>query len=44
MNIFTKLNGLLFPRAKEYERLGTKKALSLGFQHAFAMSLSLIHI
>ena len=42
MNIFTKLNGLLFPRAKEYERLGTKKALALGFQHAFAMSCATI--
>ena len=42
MEIFSKLNQLLFPHAGEYEKLGPKKALTLGFQHAFAMSCATI--
>ncbi len=42
MNIFTKLNLLLFPYAKDYPKLGAKKAMALGFQHAFAMSCATI--
>lgn len=42
MHIFSKLNNFLFPYAKEYEKLGAKKSLALGFQHAFAMSCATI--
>lgn len=42
MNIFSKANNFLFPHAKEYPRLGAKKSLALGFQHAFAMSCATI--
>lgn len=42
MTIFSKINGFLFPYAKEYEKLGVKKAVALGFQHAFAMSCATI--
>ena len=42
MNFFSKLNSFLFPDAKEYPKLGAKKALTLGFQHAFAMSCATI--
>lgn len=42
MNFFTKANHVLFPHAKEYPKLGAKKALALGFQHAFAMSCATI--
>lgn len=39
MNGLKKLNDLLFPGAKTYERVGAGKAVALGFQHAFAMSV-----
>lgn len=42
MNGLTKLNNLLFPGARTYEKVGTGKALALGFQHAFAMSCATI--
>ncbi len=42
MNFFSKINNFLFPHAKEYPKLGAKKALTLGFQHAFAMSCATI--
>ena len=42
MEILSRLNRLLFPRSEEYEKLGAKKALALGFQHAFAMSCATI--
>lgn len=42
MNIFSKINRFLFPYSTEYEKLGPKKALALGFQHAFAMSCATI--
>jgi len=42
MSIFSKINSFLFPYAKEYEKLGVKKAITLGFQHAFAMSCATI--
>ena len=42
MELLKKLNRLLFPRSEEYEKLGAKKALALGFQHAFAMSCATI--
>lgn len=42
MNGLTKLNNLLFPGAKTYEKVGAGKALALGFQHAFAMSCATI--
>ncbi len=42
MSIFSKINSFLFPYAKEYEKLGAKKAVALGFQHAFAMSCATI--
>ena len=42
MNGLKKLNDLLFPGAKTYERVGAGKALALGFQHAFAMSCATI--
>ena len=42
MNIFSKINRFLFPYSTEYEKLGTKRALALGFQHAFAMSCATI--
>lgn len=42
MELLSKLNRLLFPCAGEYERLGVKKGLALGFQHAFAMSCATI--
>lgn len=42
MKILSKLNRLLFPCAGEYEKLGVKKGLALGFQHAFAMSCATI--
>ena len=42
MNVFSKINRFLFPYAGEYEKLGAKKSLALGFQHAFAMSCATI--
>ena len=42
MNGLKKLNDLLFPGAKTYERVGAGKAVALGFQHAFAMSCATI--
>ena len=42
MNFFSKVNNFLFPGAKEYPKLGAKKAITLGFQHAFAMSCATI--
>ena len=42
MGFFKKINGFLFPCAAEYEKLGVKKSLALGFQHAFAMSCATI--
>lgn len=42
MNGLTKLNDLLFPGTKTYEKVGAGKALALGFQHAFAMSCATI--
>ena len=42
MNIFSKINRFLFPYSGEYEKLGAKRALALGFQHAFAMSCATI--
>lgn len=42
MNVFQKINSFLFPYAGEYEKLGVKKGLALGFQHAFAMSCATI--
>ena len=42
MNGLKKLNDILFPGAKTYDKLGTGKALALGFQHAFAMSCATI--
>ncbi len=42
MSIFSKINSFLFPDSKEYEKLGVKKAVALGFQHAFAMSCATI--
>lgn len=41
MNGLKKLNDLLFPGAKTYERW-RGKAVALGFQHAFAMSCATI--
>ena len=42
MNFFSKINNFLFPHAKEYPKLGAKNAITLGFQHAFAMSCATI--
>lgn len=42
MNIFSKLNQLLFPGAKEYPKVGAGKMALLGLQHAFAMSCATI--
>lgn len=42
MGFFSKINNTLFPHAKEYPKLGAKKAVALGFQHAFAMSCATI--
>ena len=42
MSMFSKINSFLFPCAGEYEKLGAKKAVALGFQHAFAMSCATI--
>ena len=42
MNIFSKINQLLFPGAKEYPALGAGKTIMLGLQHAFAMSCATI--
>lgn len=42
MNIFSKLNSLLFPYSSEYPKNGAGKTLALGFQHAFAMSCATI--
>ena len=42
MNGLKKLNDLLFPGAKTYERVGAGTAVALGFQHAFAMSCATI--
>lgn len=42
MEFFSKINNFLFPHAKEYPKLGAKTALTLGFQHAFAMSCATI--
>lgn len=42
MNVFSKLNQLLFPASKEYPKLGAGKMTLLGLQHAFAMSCATI--
>ncbi len=42
MEFFSKLNNFLFPHSKSYPKLGAKKSLALGFQHAFAMSCATI--
>lgn len=42
MNIFSKLNRTLFPYASEYPKLGAAKTITLGFQHAFAMSCATV--
>lgn len=42
MNWLKKLNNLLFPGAKTYEKVGAGKAIALGLQHAFAMSCATI--
>lgn len=42
MEFLSKINNFLFPHAKEYPKLGVKKSLALGFQHAFAMSCATI--
>lgn len=42
MEFFSKINNFLFPHAKDYPKLGAKKAVALGFQHAFAMSCATI--
>lgn len=42
MEFFAKINRFLFPHCEEYEKLGAKKCLALGFQHAFAMSCATI--
>lgn len=42
MDFFSKINNFLFPHAKDYPKLGAKKSLALGFQHAFAMSCATI--
>ena len=42
MEIFSRINRALFPQSEEYEKLGAKKCLALGFQHAFAMSCATI--
>ncbi len=42
MNFLRKLNDLLFPGAKTYDKVSAGKALALGFQHAFAMSCATI--
>lgn len=42
MNGLQKLNNFLFPGAKTYEKLPKGKLVTLGFQHAFAMSCATI--
>lgn len=42
MNVFSKLNQLLFPGSKEYPKIGAGKMMLLGLQHAFAMSCATI--
>lgn len=42
MNIFSKINQVLFPASKEYPTLGAGKTITLGLQHAFAMSCATI--
>ncbi len=42
MNVFSKLNRLLFPASQEYPKVGAGKLLLLGLQHAFAMSCATI--
>ena len=42
MNFFSKLNKLLFPYAAEYPKNGAAKTITLGFQHAFAMSCATV--
>ena len=42
MKFFSKINNFLFPHAKDYPKIGAKKAIALGFQHAFAMSCATI--
>ena len=42
MEFFTKLNRTLFPDAREYPSNGAVKTLTLGLQHAFAMSCATI--
>ena len=42
MNVFSKLNQLLFPGSKEYPKVGAGKMTLLGLQHAFAMSCATI--
>lgn len=42
MNVFSKLNQLLFPGSKEYPKVGAGKITLLGLQHAFAMSCATI--
>lgn len=42
MNVFSKINQVLFPAAQEYPKLGAAKTITLGLQHAFAMSCATI--
>ncbi len=42
MNVFSKINQVLFPASKEYPTLGAGKTITLGLQHAFAMSCATI--
>ncbi len=42
MEFFTKVNHALFPDASEYPKNSTGKTITLGLQHAFAMSCATI--
>ncbi len=42
MEFFSKVNRTLFPGAQEYPKNGVAKTLTLGLQHAFAMSCATI--
>ena len=42
MNVFSKINQVIFPGSKEYPRVGAGKMMLLGLQHAFAMSCATI--
>lgn len=42
MNIFSKINQVIFPGSKEYSKIGAGRMMLLGLQHAFAMSCATI--